>query len=294
MNPAAAGPTICDSCRAVELRLTADSNAAVFDAALRELGRDDVRLRHAVRADLLDRAERDGGLTAAIVAETAAVLGSLAGESDAVLLTCSTLGPAVSDTTQSAAPVLRVDEALARQAVRQGGTVVALCAVATTVPSTRELFERYSVELFVIIINIVVKGDFVKETQGGHGDEDGTGSQLFLLGKIHLVGTNILRPQLVRCFAEMPRKQRYLQNVSGLRVWREIAHLHIFDHALTKRSHGKLLCEMECAASSPSMLSHRGAEGIQGRQKRYRMSEPSASDKRDRATRIPRSGLVQT
>jgi hypothetical protein len=95
-----------------------------------------------VRADLLDRAEREGHLTAAIVAETAAALRGLAGEADAVLLTCSTLGPAVALTNRAAAPVLRVDEALARQAVREGGTVVALCAVATTVPSTREVFER--------------------------------------------------------------------------------------------------------------------------------------------------------
>ena len=121
---------------------TADSNVDVFDAALRELGRDDVRLRHVVRADLLDRAERDGGLTAAIVAETAAALGDLAGGADAVLLTCSTLGPAAAHTKRAAVPVLRVDEALARHAVRDGGSVVALCAVATTVPSTRDLFER--------------------------------------------------------------------------------------------------------------------------------------------------------
>jgi len=121
---------------------TADSNVGVFAAALRELGRDDVRLRHVVRADLLDRAEREGRLTAAIAAETAAALIGLAGEADAVLLTCSTLGPAVAHTKQAAAPVLRVDEALARYAVREGGTVVALCAVATTLPSTREIFER--------------------------------------------------------------------------------------------------------------------------------------------------------
>ena len=121
---------------------TADSNAAVFDAALRELGRDDVRLQHIVRADLLDRAECAGGLTAAIVAETVAALIGLAGEADAVLLTCSTLGPAVAQAKPAAAPVLRVDEALARHAVRHGGTVIALCAVATTLPSTREIFER--------------------------------------------------------------------------------------------------------------------------------------------------------
>src|SRR5438045_3715017 len=98
---------------------TADSNVDVFDAALRELGRDDVRLQHVVRADLLDRAEREGGLTAAIVAETAAVLGGLAGDVDAVLLTCSTVGPAVVHAKQAAVPVLRVDAALARQAVRE-------------------------------------------------------------------------------------------------------------------------------------------------------------------------------
>ena len=118
---------------------TADSNVAVFDAALGELGRDDVRLRHAVRADLLDRGEREGGLTAAIVAETAAVLGGLAGGADAVLLTCSTLGPAVAHANRSAVPVLRVDEALARQAVQQGGAIVVLCAVATTVPSRSKM-----------------------------------------------------------------------------------------------------------------------------------------------------------
>ena len=137
---------------------TADSNVDVFDAALRELGRDDVRLRHAVRADLLDRAERDGGVTAAMLAETAALLGGLAGEADAVLLTCSTLGPAVAQVKPAATPVLRVDEALARHAVREGGAVVALCAVATTLPSTRDLFERAAALTGATIVVRLVPG----------------------------------------------------------------------------------------------------------------------------------------
>src|SRR5260221_713152 len=47
---------------------TADSNIAAFEAARRELGRDGVALRHVVRADLLEAAERAGGLTAALAA----------------------------------------------------------------------------------------------------------------------------------------------------------------------------------------------------------------------------------
>jgi hypothetical protein len=37
-----------------------------------------------------------------------------------------------------------------------------------------------------------VQGDFVEETQGGHGDEDGPGSQLLFIAQVHLVGTNLL------------------------------------------------------------------------------------------------------
>jgi hypothetical protein len=42
---------------------------------------------------------------------------------------------------------------------------------------------------------------------------------------------------------------------------REIPYLHVFGHALSKGCHGKLLCEMECAASSHSMLSQRSLGG---------------------------------
>ena len=34
----------------------------------------------------------------------------------------------------------------------------------------------------------------------------------------------------------------------------------VFDHALPKGCHGDSFCEMECAASSPSMLSHWSSE----------------------------------
>jgi hypothetical protein len=120
---------------------TAPSNIAVFDRALREAGLSGVDLRHWVRADLLAAAAQAGGLTPAIARETADALADLCADADAVLLTCSTLGPAVEEIA-AGAPVLRTDAALARDAVRGGGRVVVLCAAETTLEPTRRLFEQ--------------------------------------------------------------------------------------------------------------------------------------------------------
>lgn len=120
---------------------TADSNVAVFDRELIDSGIPDVRLHHVVRADLLDAAEEDGGLSDRVRGETASTLIGLTDIYDGVLLTCSTLGPAVAD-VRVATPVLRVDEALALEAAAGGGAIVALCAVGTTLRPTTELFER--------------------------------------------------------------------------------------------------------------------------------------------------------
>ncbi|MET7247306.1 aspartate/glutamate racemase family protein [Methylobacterium sp. EM32] len=121
---------------------TVASNAALFDEALQATGLTGVSLRHTVRPDLLAAAEREGRLTAEIAAETVAVLRGLYAEADAVLVTCSTLGPAAESAALDApVPILRVDAALAAEAVKAGGRVVVLCAVATTVEPTRRLFE---------------------------------------------------------------------------------------------------------------------------------------------------------
>ena len=121
----------------IALLHTAAGNAAVFDAALDELG---VALRHAVRPDLLAAAEAAGGLTPDIAARTEAELRALAGEADAVLLTCSTLGPAA-EAADWPVPVLRVDTALARQAAAGSGRLAVLYTAPTTREPTRMLFE---------------------------------------------------------------------------------------------------------------------------------------------------------
>lgn len=119
---------------------TADSNVAVFESAARELGLATEVLRHTVRPDLLEAAERAGGLTDAIARETAAALTALAARADAVLLTCSTLGPSAARAHEAPVPVLRADATLAEKAAAVGGKVVALCAVETTVAPTTALF----------------------------------------------------------------------------------------------------------------------------------------------------------
>jgi hypothetical protein len=115
---------------------TAASNVAVFDAACPA----GATLAHDVREDLLRDAEAAGGLTEEIADRTARALEALATPGvDAVLLTCSTVGPGA-ERARAAVPVLRVDAALAEQATRNGGRVVVLCAVETTVEPSRRIF----------------------------------------------------------------------------------------------------------------------------------------------------------
>ncbi|MGX9962563.1 hypothetical protein ACVFYP_04535 [Roseomonas sp. F4] len=115
---------------------TAASNAPLFDAACPP----SLSLHHSIRPDLLAEAESAGGLTPEIAARTAAALDALALPGiHAILLTCSTLGPAI-DLTRSGLPVHRADAALARAVARQPGPAVVLCAVETTLVPTKALF----------------------------------------------------------------------------------------------------------------------------------------------------------
>jgi hypothetical protein len=121
---------------------TIESNIAPFEAAAEALGYPGLTLRHEVRDDLLAAVGRAGSLDAAILAETVAALRVLAADCDGVLLTCSTLGPAVVPAQrQCSVPVIRVDQGLAREAVKEGGRVVVLCTAPTTLASTQALFE---------------------------------------------------------------------------------------------------------------------------------------------------------
>jgi hypothetical protein len=125
---------------------TAESNVAVFDSAAKALGMAPNFLQHEVRADLLSAAEHARGLTTDIANATQQALLSLAQQADAVVLTCSTLGPSIEGISTYALPtVMRADEALACAAVRAcpaGRRIVVLCAVETTLGSTALIFQQ--------------------------------------------------------------------------------------------------------------------------------------------------------
>ena len=145
---------------------TADSNIAVFETALADLGLGDgVTLSHHVRADLFDDAERAGGLTQDIQRRTTEALNALTADADAVLLTCSTLGP----TVMTGGAIVRTDAALAETAVRGGGQVVVLCAAETTLGPTRDLFGEVARGTDARVEVRLVSGAWARFRAGDHG-----------------------------------------------------------------------------------------------------------------------------
>jgi len=120
---------------------TAESNVGVFEATLAGMNIAALSLTHKVRPDLLAAAQQYGGLNAEIERQTVMALAELSLAADAVLLTCSTLGPCVKAERIGPVPVVRVDSALAREATSAGGRVIVLCAVETTLGPTARIFQ---------------------------------------------------------------------------------------------------------------------------------------------------------
>ncbi|OYU69374.1 MAG: Asp/Glu racemase [Alphaproteobacteria bacterium PA2] len=116
---------------------TAESNVAVFEAARVKLGWPEGALSHLVRPDLLAAAESAGELTPAVIDLTRRALCDLGETAPSVLLTCSTLGPAI---PAEAPNQFRADSALADLAVKGGGRVVVICAAPSTLQATGDLF----------------------------------------------------------------------------------------------------------------------------------------------------------
>src|SRR5271169_1484995 len=90
----------------------------------------------------------------------------------------------------------------------------------------------------------------------------------------------------------MACEQGDLQEVGIPGARRKVPHLHVLDHALPKDGHGKLLCEMECAALSappcrnPSLSMMRGAYDDQINQSRLSPHAPSHPTAK-RFSRVP-------
>ena len=83
-----------------------------------------------------------------------------------------------------------------------------------------------------------VERDGVEEPKGGDGDGDAARGQVPLVGQVHEVGANLLGPQLIGRAVEVPGEAGHLLGVGPLGQRRQIAKLHVLEHALAKRRHG--------------------------------------------------------
>lgn len=121
---------------------TAATNIALFDDAARALDGPQPALSHMVMPHLLAEAERSGGMTAQQQLRLDQLLHSLAPWCEAILITCSTLGPAADAFRQGAhrCPVYRTDRMLADHVHRLAGTTRVFCAAESTLGATQALF----------------------------------------------------------------------------------------------------------------------------------------------------------
>lgn len=85
-----------------------------------------------------------GGITPDISARVAAYIGSAAsGGADHILVTCSSIGPAVEAAAPTVrVPVLRVDQPMADRAVRTGRRIGVIATLPTTLTPTADLVRR--------------------------------------------------------------------------------------------------------------------------------------------------------
>ncbi|MCA1175003.1 MULTISPECIES: glutamate racemase [unclassified Pantoea] len=121
---------------------TAASNIALFDHAAHSLELPPHTLSHIVMPHLLAEAELSGGMTQEQRHRLAQLLHSFTPWFDAIVITCSTLGP-VADTFQpqkSGCPVYRADRMLADHLHQMAGAALVLCAAESTLAATRLLF----------------------------------------------------------------------------------------------------------------------------------------------------------
>jgi len=131
----------------ISLLHTVDGNRRVFEDAANNLGLRVDDLRHDVRPDLREAVQREGTFSADLRAQTNRLLLTLAADSDAVILTCATLGPAVEEIESSRIPIVRADAALAAAAGKIGGKIAVLCAYEQGIESNRQLFAHHTSDI---------------------------------------------------------------------------------------------------------------------------------------------------
>lgn len=127
--------------------------------------------------DLVDEALLREAIEAGRIPEATAerlaghVEAAVQGGADLVLVTCSSMGPAVDALADRGLPVLRVDEALADTAIRAGSRIGVIATLRTTLEPTTGLIRRRAVALGrsadeVEIVSELVEGAFAELKAG--------------------------------------------------------------------------------------------------------------------------------
>ncbi|EEW26497.1 aspartate/glutamate racemase family protein [Rhodobacter ferrooxidans] len=131
---------------------------------------------HMLDESLLRATLRDGSLSALTMRRLAGMVWSAVDAgADAVVVTCSTLGPAV-DAARPLCPVplARIDEGMAMAAVRLGARIGVLATVATTLQPTSDLIRRMAAaaDRDISLTAKLAEGAFQKLAQGDTAAHD--------------------------------------------------------------------------------------------------------------------------
>jgi Asp/Glu/hydantoin racemase len=161
-----------------------------------------------VMQELLDRTISAGELTTETEQELAAAVLERGRDADAVLVTCSTLGPAVDALAdRSGIPVLRVDEAMARRAVSLGQRMGVLATLTTTLEPTVEILERQArlAGQRIEVVTRLCEGAFeaVRRGDGSRHDElVRTGLEELLAAEVEVIV--LAQASMARVIADLP------------------------------------------------------------------------------------------
>jgi hypothetical protein len=155
---------------------TVPALAPVFDALIAERA-SDLRRIHVADGWLLETARRVGVTDAVRASVAAHVQGLEAGGARAVLVTCSSIGEAAEEADrQVGIPVLRVDAAMADEAVRIAaagtGRVAVLATLESTLGPTGRLVERAAAGGPVTVTSTVVPGAAERADAGDRAGAD--------------------------------------------------------------------------------------------------------------------------
>jgi aspartate/glutamate racemase len=184
---------------------------SVFQTLVTEL-LPEVRLFHILDEPMVERVKRRGELAdedaerLAQHVEAAAAIGA-----DVVLVTCSTVSPVVDMIRSSAAiPVLKIDEAMIREAVRLGRRVGVIATAASTLEPTRQLLEAEAARQGkeVIAELVLVEGAITALFAGDGESHDRLVSQAALDLAARSDVVVLAQASMTRALAAMPEHQR--------------------------------------------------------------------------------------